>query len=73
MVAKVRVPEAVLDGLTAIRESGFADLRDIPLAMDFLTRWGEDEAAKWVWTHQRQYHEGIARGFEAERIQMQAI
>ena len=64
-MAEVRVPEAVLDGLEAVRQSGLTNMLDRPVVARLAAEFGFDEAACWIETHRDQYAQGIFRGFEA--------
>lgn len=64
-MSKVRVPQAVLDGLEAVRQSGLTNMLDRPVVARLAREFGFERAARWIETHRKQYAEGIFRGFEA--------
>jgi len=65
-MAKVKVPNEVLKGLMAVRESGLTNMFDRPVVIKIAEEMGFEEAADWVMAHRKEYAEGIFRGFEAE-------
>ena len=64
-MSKVRVPQAVLDGLEAVRQSGLTNMLDRPVVARLAREFGFERAARWIETHRKHYAEGIFRGFEA--------
>jgi hypothetical protein len=55
----------VFEGLGAVQESGQTNMLDYQAVQHIATRMGYPEAALWVGEHQREYSEGIFRGFVA--------
>ena len=64
-MAEVRVPQAVLDGLEAVRQSGLTNMLDRPVVAQLAMEFGFDEAALWIEEHRDLYAQGLFRGFEA--------
>jgi len=63
-VCKVKVPQKVLDGLMAVRDSGLTNMLDRPMVARLAGRMGHHAAARWVSAHPTLYAEGVFRGFE---------
>ncbi len=61
----VPVPQAVLDGITAVRDSGMFNMMDLPAVAGLARQLGFDDAADWLndRTNRSTYAEGIFRGF----------
>jgi len=61
----IKVPKAVLDGITAVRDGGGTNM----LARDEVARlcseMGFHEAALWVAEHKKEYSHGVFQGFQA--------
>lgn len=55
----------MFEGLGAVQESGQTNMLDYQTVRSVATRMGYPEAALWVHEHQREYSEGIFRGFVA--------
>lgn len=64
-MAKVKVPNAVLDGLEAVRKSGLTNMLDRPVVAQLASEFGFEEAARWIKAHRRRYAVGIFHGFAA--------
>lgn len=62
---KVRVPSRVLEGLEAVRRSGYAEMSDRPLVSYLAHHFGYPETAEWIYWNRNAYADGLARGFEA--------
>ena len=64
----VPVPKAVLDGITAVKDSGMFNMMDLPAVAGLARQMGFDEAADWLTDrrNRKAYAEGIFRGFKAE-------
>jgi len=63
----VPVPKAVLDGITAVRDSGMFNMMDLPAVAGFVRQMGFDEAADWLNDRRNQatYSRGIFQGFRS--------
>ncbi len=61
----VPVPQAVLDGITAARDSGMFNMMDLPAVAGLARQLGFDDAADWLndRSNRSTYAEGIFRGF----------
>jgi len=59
----VAVPTAVFDGLETVQESREASMLDHQAVQGIANRLGYPETALWVREHQREYLEGVSRGF----------
>ncbi len=61
----VPVPQAVLDGITAVRDSGMFNMMDLPAVAGLARQLGFDDAADWLndRSNRSTYAEGIFRGF----------
>ena len=65
-MAKAKVPQAVLDGLEAVRRSGLTNMLDRPVVVELADAFGFEDAARWIGNHRKEYAEGLFRGFEPE-------
>ena len=65
-MSKVKVPQDVLDGLMAVRDSGLTNMFDRPMVARLAARMGFGAAAEWVKTHTKDYAEGVFHGFAAQ-------
>jgi len=54
-MSEVRVPKTVLDGLEAVRRSGFTNMLDRPVVARLAEEFGFEEAARWVETHRKRF------------------
>lgn len=63
--SSVRVPVAVLEGLMAVRRSGFTNMLDRPVVAELAKKLGFPDAARWIEAHPKEYAEGVFQGFEA--------
>ena len=63
----VPVPGAVLDGITAVKDSGMFNMMDLPAVAGLARQLGFDEAADWMNDRRNRstYSLGIFRGFRA--------
>ena len=63
----VPVPRAVLDGITAVKDSGMFNMLDLPAVAGLASQMGYDEAAAWLGDrgNRTAYADGIFRGFRA--------
>jgi len=63
----VTVTQAVLDGLTAARDSGMVNMLDLPAVAGFARQRGFHAAADWLndRSNRATYSQGIFRGFQA--------
>ena len=64
----IEVPIAVLDGLESVRESGQTAMHDSAKVQAIAARMGYPETEVWIREHQREYSEGIFRGFVVARL-----
>ena len=55
----------MFDGLETVQESGETNMQDHQAVQAIATRMGYPETAQWVHEHQREYSEGLFRGFVA--------
>jgi len=64
----IQVPKAVLDGITAAKDSGLFNMLDLPAVTGLTRQLGFDEAADWLGDrdNRKTYAEGIFRGFMPE-------
>lgn len=65
-MAKIRVPKDVLDGITAVRDSGLTNMLSIPDVIRLARRMGYEGSARWVETNRRSYAELVFLGAEAD-------
>jgi len=63
----VLVPRAVLDGITAVRDSGMFNMLDLPAVAGLARQLGFDEAADWLTDrgNRSTYSLGVFQGFRA--------
>ena len=69
-MSKVEVPQKVLEGIMAVRDSGLTNMLDRPVVARLAERMGFDEAAQWVRSEPRTYAEGVFRGFAPQEEQV---
>jgi len=64
----VLVPRAVLDGITAVKDSGMFNMMDLPAVAGLARQMGFDDAADWLGDrgNRATYSLGIFRGFAPE-------
>jgi hypothetical protein len=62
----IKVSRAVLDGITAVRDSGKTNMLDRNSVAKLCSDMGYYEAALWVNDNKKEYAEGIFNGFEVE-------
>ena len=62
-MGKVKVPQKVLDGLMAVRDSGLTNMLDRPMVTRLARRMGFEDAADWVETYPALYARGVFEGF----------
>jgi hypothetical protein len=62
----IQVPEDVLNGITAVRDSGETNMLDRARVIELLEAMGHFEAASWVAGNREEYSRGIFQGFEAK-------
>ena len=65
-MAKVKVPQAVLDGLEAVRRSGLSNMLDRPVVVELAEAFGFEDAARWIEDHRTEFAEGLFKGFEPQ-------
>lgn len=63
MKEPIIVPAAVLEGLEAVRQSGYTNMLDRPRVIELAEMMGFDETADWLRNNRRLYAEGIFAGF----------
>lgn len=61
---KVKVSQAVYDGLEAIRSSGATNMFMHHTVLELAEEWGYDDTALWLMDNKEIYAGGIFRGFE---------
>ena len=66
----IRVPAAVLEGLEAVRQSGYTNMLDRPRVIELAEMMGYDEAAQWVRDYRGHYAAGIFAGFRADETEV---
>lgn len=54
-MARVQVPKAVFEGITAVRDSGLTNMLSVPDVIRLARRMGFEEAARWVEAHRKEY------------------
>ena len=65
-MAKVKVLQDVLEGITAVRDSGLTNMLARDMVARLAEQMGHHEAAQWVRAHPREYAEGVLlQGFES--------
>lgn len=62
----VLVSWQVLEGLAAVRESGYTNMLDRLTVMRLADQLGYPETAEWLRAHKAEYAQGIFLGFQAE-------
>ena len=65
-MAKVTVPNEVLKGIIAVRDSGLTNMLDRPVVVQLAAEMGYDGAARWIKAYPREYALGIFHGFDAD-------
>ena len=65
-MCKVKVTRRVLEGIKAVRDSGLTNILARPVVVELAAQMGFEEAARWIEAHNREYAEGVFRGFEPE-------
>jgi len=64
MKMAVRVSKSVLDGITAVRDSGITNMLDREMVIRLCSELGFSIAARWVDRHKKEYSAGVFFGFE---------
>ncbi|HEY3416709.1 MAG TPA: DUF5049 domain-containing protein [Armatimonadota bacterium] len=64
----VPIPEAVLPGIEAVRQSGKTNMLDIPAVIRLAREAGHHGAADWIVTNPSAYSAGLFRGFVAHAV-----
>ena len=62
----IEIPPKVFEGLEAVRASEVANMKDYASVQVAAARLGHPETVLWLEWHQREYREGLFRGFVAE-------
>ena len=65
----VPVPQAVLEGLEAVRASGRTNMLDWARVAELAVELGRPEVAAWMHGHMGDYIRGIFEGFRTEENQ----
>ena len=65
-MAKIKVPNEVLKGIIAVRDSGLTNMLDRPVVVQLAAEMRFEKAARWVETHRKEYAEGVFCGFEPD-------
>jgi hypothetical protein len=60
----INVPKAVLDGITAVRDSGDTNMLARDEVARLCSKMGFHEAAFWVTSHKSEYSHGVFQGFQ---------
>ena len=63
-MVKVKVPNEVLKGIIAVRDSGLTNMLDRPAVVQLAAEMGYDEAARWIEACPTEYALGVFHGFE---------
>jgi len=63
-MSAVQVPQAVYDGLEAVRRSGLTNMLDRHAVAHLAELMGHEEAARWLRENRDLYAKGVFRGFE---------
>ncbi len=63
-MAKIKVPNEVLKGIIAIRDSGLTNMLDRPVVVQLAAEMGYDEVARWIKACPREYAQGVFQGFD---------
>ena len=66
-MGKVMVPNEVLKGIIAVRDSGLTNMLGRPVVARLAEEMGFEETALWVKIHRKEYAEGIFCGFEEQK------
>lgn len=64
---QVPVPESVLQGIAAVRDSGRTNMLDVQTVAALALEMGHPEAAIWIDENRTLYCEGVFRGFAITR------
>jgi len=70
MKEPIAVPAAVLEGLEAVRQSGYTNMLDRPRVIELAEMMGHDETAEWLRNNRRTYSEGIFAGFRVDETEV---
>ena len=65
-MAKIKVPQDVLDGLEFVRDSGKTNMFDYNVVMQIAYYNNYFDTVAWLEENKKFYVEGIFNGFEAE-------
>ena len=60
----IEVPQAVFEGILAVRDSGATNMLDRTRVIELLDQMGFDEASEWVKQNKKLYSHGIFQGFQ---------
>jgi hypothetical protein len=60
---QVMVPESVLQGIAAVRDSGRTNMLDVQVVSALAIEMGHPDAAVWIDENRTLYCEGVFRGF----------
>jgi len=67
MKEPIAVPAAVLEGLEAVRQSGYTNMFDRPRVIELAEMMGYDATAKWVREHRDLYARLLFNGVVVEQ------
>ena len=67
-MAKVIVPNEVLKGIIAVRDSGLTNMLDRPTVARLAQEMGFGQTAWWVQAHRKEYAEGVFHGFDTASL-----
>ena len=63
---RVKVPPRVLEGIEAVRSTGAVDMSSATLVRSLALGLCFKEASFWIELHEKDYREGLKRGFERD-------
>ncbi len=63
---RIRITDAVWQGLEAVRQSGQTNMLDRPSVARIASKFGFYETADWIENNRSKYSQGIFKGFEIE-------
>ena len=63
---RVKVPPRVLEGIEAVRDTGAVDMESVVTVRSLALGLCFKEASFWLELHEKDYREGLKRGFEPD-------
>jgi len=63
-MAKVQVPDEVLKGIIAVRDSGLTNMLDRSVVVQLAAEMGYDATARWIKACPTEYAQGVLQGFD---------